>query len=92
MYGVLVMRTVQVKPVKTGKAHLTEHRERRDKEGEREGATLREGRPGSARLQIASSLSDGSPRILRNGSNENLTIKQTKNLKALSCPGLLQIS
>ena len=61
MNGVLVMRTVQVKPVKAVKADLTELGERRDKEGEREGATLREGRPGSARRQIVSSLSYGSP-------------------------------
>ena len=61
MNGVLVMRTVQVKPVKADEANLAELGERRDKEGEREGATLREGRPGSARRQIVSSLSYGSP-------------------------------
>ena len=44
MNGVLVMRTVQVKPVKADEANLVELGERRDKEGEREGATLREGR------------------------------------------------
>ncbi len=44
MYGEFAKRRVQVKPVKTVKANLTELGERRDKEGEREGATLREGR------------------------------------------------
>ena len=38
------MRTVQVKPVITNQVKRSEHGERRDKEGEREGATLREGR------------------------------------------------
>ena len=42
--GVPAARTVQVQPVKADKSYLTELRERRDKEGEREGATLREGR------------------------------------------------
>ena len=42
--GVLAARTVRQKPVITDQVKCPEHRERRDKEGEREGATLREGR------------------------------------------------
>ena len=37
--GVPAARTVQVQPVKADKSYLTELGERRDKEGEREGAT-----------------------------------------------------
>ena len=59
--GEFRMRKRQVQPVKADKSYLTELGERRDKEGEREGATLREGRPGSARRQIVSSLYCGSP-------------------------------
>ena len=59
------LRTWQVlgttKPVITEQVNCTEHREGRDNEGEREGATSREGRPGSARRRIASPLSCGFP-------------------------------
>ena len=76
MNGVLVMRTVQVKPVKADEANLTEHGERRDKEGEREGGNLKRGERLSReqrRLSLPSLVVP--PRTLRNGSDKNQTIR-----------------